>query len=325
MSNSYNLKPLSEQVIVVTGATSGIGLATCRMAVARGARVVMGARNKPLLHKLAGELRQAGGQVASCPLDVASAEGMERLAGCAIAHFGEIDSWVNNAGVSMLGRLENGSEKDHRRLFDTNFWGVVNGSLVALRYLRDQGGAILNVGSLLSEGCLPMQGMCAASKHAVKGFTDAFREEVEDLQEPVSVSLILPAFVDSPLLEHAKHHRHDDYFLPPAQFAPEDVAAAILSAASRAQPEVRVGPARSLPAARRKAKVHPDRDGLHQSISNGQVRGLGLCARTKENPLLALGALALLGVGLAFLSSSSSGAGRRPENERTTDHSVKRR
>src|SRR6188472_3902570 len=118
-----------------------------------------------------------------------------------------IDTWVNNAGVSIYGRLHEVSEADNRRLFDTNFWGVVNGSLVALPLLRREGGALINVGSEVSDAVVPLQGMYSASKHAVKGFTDALRVEVEGIDKaPVSITLIQPTAVDTPFPQRARNY-----------------------------------------------------------------------------------------------------------------------
>jgi NAD(P)-dependent dehydrogenase (short-subunit alcohol dehydrogenase family) len=112
---------------------------------------------------------------------------------------GRIDTWVNNAGVSIYGRIEEVPDADSRRLFDTNFWGVVNGSRIAAKIMKETGGgAIINVGSTLSDRAVPIQGMYSASKHAVKGFTDAFRMELESDDVPISVTLVKPAAIDTP-------------------------------------------------------------------------------------------------------------------------------
>ena len=160
----------------------------------------------------------------------------------AIARFGRIDTWVNNAGVSIYGRIEDVSEADARRLFDTNFWGVVNGSLVAMPYLRRSGGALINVGSEVSDAVVPLQGFYSASKHAVKGFTDALRVEVVEVDEaPVSITLIQPTAVNTPFPQHAKNYMSQEPKLPTPQIEPKKVADAILDAAENPTRDTRVG------------------------------------------------------------------------------------
>src|SRR3569833_1373855 len=192
------LKPVREQVIVITGATSGIGLATAKQAAKRGASVVLNARAEEDLQIVAQEINELGAQVAYVAGDVADIEAMRNLAQTAIREFGRIDTWVNNAGVSMYGLLEEVSIVDARRLFDTNYWGTVHGSLVALEHLKRSGGALINVGSELSEAVIPLQGHYNASKHALKGFTETLRIELEKEKAPVSVTLVEPSAIDTP-------------------------------------------------------------------------------------------------------------------------------
>ncbi|TFW05384.1 SDR family NAD(P)-dependent oxidoreductase, partial [Oxalobacteraceae bacterium OM1] len=144
---SFAFRPLNEQVIVITGASSGIGLATAQAAADQGAKLVLAARSEDTLARIADDINATGGDAIYVAADVADRSQVERIADAAIQRFGRIDTWVNDAGVSIYGRLDEVSEEDNRRLFDTNFWGVVNGSLVALRRLRSQGGALINVGS----------------------------------------------------------------------------------------------------------------------------------------------------------------------------------
>ncbi|HEY4105388.1 MAG TPA: SDR family oxidoreductase, partial [Polyangiaceae bacterium] len=201
------LKPLNEQVMVVTGASSGIGLATAQRAAAQGAKVVLAARSLETLTDVVTVIETAGGQAIAVPADVSNREEVQRVANAAIERFGRIDTWINNAGVAIFGRLDHVSEQDSRRLFDINFWGVVNGSLVALPALRASGGALINIGSEVSDAVAPLQGMYSASKHAVKGFTDALRIEVEQLdQADVSITLVQPTAVNTPYPQHAKNY-----------------------------------------------------------------------------------------------------------------------
>ena len=236
-----NLKPVNEQVIVLTGATSGIGLTTARKAAARGARLVLNARNTEALRILCRELDPTGARVIGVAGDVASESDMLKAAAAALSRFGNFDTWINNAGVSIYGRLEDVPDADSRRLFETNFWGTVNGSLIAARNLRLNGGAIINVGSTLSDRAIPIQGMYCASKHAVKGFTDALRMELEAEGAPISITLIKPSAIDTPYKEHAKNHLNTQPENPPPVYAPETVADAILYSAENPVRDVFVG------------------------------------------------------------------------------------
>jgi short-subunit dehydrogenase len=239
---SVKLKPIEEQVIVITGASSGIGLATALSAAKRGAKVVLAARSAETLAQVAREITAAGGEALSVTADVSRREDVQTIADAAITRFGRIDTWVNDAGVSIYGRLDEVSDADSRRLFDTNFWGVVNGSLVALPILRQQGGALINVGSEVSEAVVPLQGMYSASKHAVKGFTDALRVEIEEVDKAsVAITLIQPTAVDTPYPQHARNYMDREPKLPLPPIDAERVAEAILDAASHHRRDVKVG------------------------------------------------------------------------------------
>src|SRR5439155_6660231 len=115
--------------------------------------------------------------------------------------------------------------EDHQRLMQTNFWGVVHGSTVAARHLRERGGgAIINLGSIVSDRAIPLQGMYSASKHAVKGYTDALRMELEEEGAPIAVTLVKPAGINTPFPRHAKNYMEREATLPPPVYAPEVVA-----------------------------------------------------------------------------------------------------
>lgn len=204
------LKKLIEQVVVITGASSGIGLTTARLAAARGARLVLAARNGDALNGLADEIRRGGGEAIAVVADVGSEDDVRGIARAAVGRFGGFDTWVNNAGSSIYGQMIDIATEDHRRLFETNFWGVVYGSLEAARHFRGKdgrhAGALINVGSVLSDRAIPIQGMYSTSKHAVKGFTDALRMELEAEGVPVSVTLIKPSSIDTPFPQHARNY-----------------------------------------------------------------------------------------------------------------------
>jgi short-subunit dehydrogenase len=236
------LKPLDQQVIVITGASSGIGLCTTLLAAERGAKLVLAARSEQTLDTIVDSINADGGEAIAVTTDVGDREQLEQLAAAALRQFGRIDTWMNIAGLSIYGLLEDVSERDSRRLFDTNFWGVVNGSLCALPHLRSSGGALINVGSEVSEAVVPYQGMYSASKHAVKGFTDALRVEIENVEEaPVSITLIQPTAVDTPFPEHARNYMAQEPKLPSPMIDPHKVAEAILDAAVDGGRDVKVG------------------------------------------------------------------------------------
>jgi NADP-dependent 3-hydroxy acid dehydrogenase YdfG len=152
------LKPINEQVIVITGASSGIGLAAARLAIERGAKVVLVARSKQTIDALAAQLNRSGTRAISVPCDVSQRSEMHRVVRVALDQFGRIDTWVNDAGLSIYGRIEEVSKEDSKRLFDVNFWGVYHGALAVLPFLRRTGGALINVGSEVPEAVVPLQG-----------------------------------------------------------------------------------------------------------------------------------------------------------------------
>lgn len=227
--------------MVITGASSGIGLVTARMAANRGVRVVLNARNEEALRRVTNEINAEGGSSIYVTGDVGRFEDVQNIADEAIRHFGGFDTWVNNAGVSIYGPVLDQSLRDQRRLFDTNYWGVVHGSTVACAHLRSRGGALINIGSVLSDVAIPIQGTYCATKHAVKGYTDALRLELEEEGVPISVTLIKPSAIDTPYTQHAKNLMPVEPQNPPPVYAPETVAEAILHCAENPERDLYVG------------------------------------------------------------------------------------
>jgi NAD(P)-dependent dehydrogenase (short-subunit alcohol dehydrogenase family) len=238
---NVTLKSLSEQVIVITGASSGIGLVTAKQAASRGARVVLAARNEADLRSAVDEIRHAGGRAVYVVADVANPSDVEAIAARAIGEFGRIDTWVNNAGVSLYGRIMELSHEEMRRQFDVNYWGQVYGCRTAVPHLRDEGGAIINVGSALSDRAIPLQGNYCAAKHALRAFTETLRMELEAEGAPVAVTLVKPASIDTPFFEKARTYLEFEPQPVPPVYAPEIVADAILHCATHPMRDVFVG------------------------------------------------------------------------------------
>jgi len=236
-----HLRPLREQAIVVTGASSGIGLLTAKKAAAAGAKVLLVARNELALATIVQEIHALGGEADYAVADVGDAGQLEQAAAQAVRRYGRIDSWINDAGVAIYASLMETPVEEHRRLFDTNYFGVVHGANAALSHLRQSGGALITVGSIASDLPCPMLGAYTASKHAVKGFVESLRLDLALESAPVSVTLIKPSGIDTPIAQHAANHAGHEARIPPPVYDPELVADAILRACREPLRELTVG------------------------------------------------------------------------------------
>ena len=320
------LKPLSQQSIVITGATSGIGLATARRAARAGACVFLIARGEKDLRTLCEEIQGNGGRAAWAAADVADFDALAEAAEKCSRLFGGFDTWVNNAGVSIIGSVLETSLPDQRRLFETNYWGVVNGSTIAAEHLRVRrgGGSIINVGSTLSDAPAPIRGAYSASKHAVKGFTNALRMELIRDRAPISLSLVKPAAVDSPYDRHARNLVGYAAQSPQPVYATHVVADAILWCAAHPTREITVGGSGRLIAAfyaampgvaeplfarfapvlkrDRGSDYEPYEDGLYEASDDGldeevhypMVRQFSVIAEARKHPGITAGTVALV-------------------------------
>jgi short-subunit dehydrogenase len=238
---NITLKPLDQQVIVITGASSGIGLVTAKIAAQRGAKVVLVARNEAALREAVAEIEQAGGEAIHAVADVGDITAVRAAAKAAVARFGRIDTWVNDAGTAIYAKLIDTPLDEHQKLFQTNYFGTVHGALTAVEHLREHGGAIVTVGSIASDLPSPILSAYAASKHAVRGFVDALRMELKADGLPIAVTLIKPSGIDTPIAKHAANHIDGEGRIPPPVYDPELVARAILDAAVHVRRNITVG------------------------------------------------------------------------------------
>jgi short-subunit dehydrogenase len=237
------LKPLAGQIIVITGATSGIGLSTARAAALRGAGLVLAARNESALKSVCQDISGRGVQVAFVVADVGQRADIARIVETAKTRFGGFDTWINSAGVGLYGPLTEVSLEDQRKLFETDYWGAVYGSLAAVEHLRTRpgGGAVINVGSLLGDVAAPLQGPVSAAKHALHAFTATLRMELARERAPISVTLIRPGAVDTPFADNARSYLARAWPEPAAIHAAPLVAQAILYAAEHPARQLTVG------------------------------------------------------------------------------------
>ncbi|MEO8511628.1 MAG: SDR family oxidoreductase [Chloroflexota bacterium] len=235
-------KPLKQQVVVITGASQGIGRETAlQMAMSR-ATVVLAARNEEALQELARQVERLGGTAEVVVTDVAEHDQVERLAQRAIERFGRIDTWVNNAGVSIYATVEQLEPDEMERLIRVNLLGQMYGARAAIPHMRRQGGGtMVNVGSALSDRAVPLQSAYVASKHGIAGFSEALRLEMMHEETGIEVVLILPSSINTPLFSFARSRLGVQPMPVPPVYEPRVVAEAICHAAEHGGREIVVG------------------------------------------------------------------------------------
>ena len=235
-------RAVSEQVVVIAGASSGIGRASALCFAERGARVVAAARNAEALDSLVWEITEAGGSAAAVPTDVADPAAVLALAAAAEQRYGRIDTWVNAVAVSVWGRVEEITAEEFDRVMRVNFLGHVHGVHAALPALRRAGGGvIIGISSVEGSRAVPLHGPYTASKWALRALYDCLRTELAQLGEPIAVSTILPASIDTPFFEHARSKLGSMPKPPPPVYAAQVVARAIVYAAEHPRREIPVG------------------------------------------------------------------------------------
>lgn len=236
------LKPLNEQVVVVMGASSGIGRATALGFAARGATVVCSARDERGLATLVEEIRDKGGRALAFTAEVADASQMKNVADCAVQTLGRIDTWVHLAAVTLYARFEDTSPAEFARVIEVNLLGQIHGALAALPHLRRAGrGSLVCVSSVEGIVPLPFQSAYAASKHGVVGFLDSLRLELQREGVPINVTNILPSAINTPLFQKALTRLGVEPRPTPPVYAPELVSRAILHAASHEARDIVIG------------------------------------------------------------------------------------
>jgi NADP-dependent 3-hydroxy acid dehydrogenase YdfG len=235
-------RPLEEQVVVLTGASSGIGREAAGLFGRRGAAVVLAARDEVALKEVAREVELAGGRALAVPTDVADWKQVEALAAAAVGYFGRIDTWVNDAGVSIGGTVEATELAEIERIFRVNVLGTIHGVKAALPHMSAEGGGtIINVGSVAGVRAFPIQAVYSATKHAVKGLTEGLRLELWKKGGDFHVTYIAPAAINTPLFEQARTKFGTQVAPPPPIYDPRIVAESIVFAAEHPRRDIFVG------------------------------------------------------------------------------------
>ena len=268
-------------VVVITGASSGIGRATAHAFARKGAALALAARRGDLLERTAEECRRLGADVLTVALDVTEEQAVQDLARAAVERFGRIDVWVNNASVGLWGRLEEIPMKDIRRLIDVNLFGYVHGARAVLPVFRAQrSGVLINVGSMVSRVPAPFAGPYVMSKHAVRGLGTVLRQELAaDKVKGVHVSTVMPATIDTPFFEHSANYVGRALRAMPPVYSPERVARTIRNCARFPRREVFVGNT-----ARLAAQQHKLAPATTERVMTVAVKRLHLYRRRTQPP-----------------------------------------
>lgn len=234
-------RDLRGAVVVITGASSGIGRATALAFAHEGARLALAARAEPPLQEVARECADLGSEALALVTDVRDEDAVERLAAHAVRRFGRIDVWINDAGVIAYGRFEDLPSDVFRAVIETNLLGQVNGARAALRRFREQNdGTLITVSSVW--GCVtsPQVSAYVTSKFAVRAFSDCLRHELADSPR-IRVATILPQAVDTPIFAHAANYSGRHVRPIPPLLDPTQVARGIVQCARSPAREVTFG------------------------------------------------------------------------------------
>lgn len=232
MAPKITLRPLAEQVVVVMGASSGIGRETALQLAARGAKVVAAARDGSALDSLVAAISDAGGQAVAAVADTTDAAQTQAVGDLAETRFGGLDTWVHAAGVALYARFEHTRPEEFARVIEVDLLGPVHGAFAALPHLRRRGqGAFISVSSVEARRALPYHSAYAAAKHGVDGFLEALRVELRQEGVPISITNVLPGSINTPLFDKARTRLGVKPMPIPPIYQPATVARVILHAA----------------------------------------------------------------------------------------------
>lgn len=235
-------KPLNEQVVVVLGASSGIGRLTALEMAKKGATVILASRNAEALETLAEGIRQAEGRAEVIPTDIGEWEQVENLANQTAERFGHIDTWVNDAGIAVYGTIDESPVEELERIIHINLVGYIYAVKAVLPYMKRQNqGTIINVASVLAAWSAPLLATYSASKHGVRAFSEGLRLELKHAGLNIHVTVVYPSSMNTPFFNHARSYLGAKPMPLKPIYNPELVAESIVRAAEHPQRDIFVG------------------------------------------------------------------------------------
>ena len=226
------LKPIEEQVVVLMGASSGIGRETALRFSRRGAKVVVSARGEEGLNSLVEEIRDEGGEATYVVADTSEFDHVKAVADRAVEEYGRLDTWVHLAAVGLFATFEQTTPEEFARIIDVNLMGQVYGAMAALPHIKREGrGALIHISSVEAKRSFPFHSAYGASKHGIDGFLEAVRVELKHEGWPISVTQVMPGTINTPFFDKGRSKIGVKAVGIPPIYEPETVANIILYAA----------------------------------------------------------------------------------------------
>jgi len=236
------LKPISQQVVAIVGASSGIGRETALRFAKKGAKVVVAARSQSGLESLVSEIKLFGGESVAIVADVSEFDQVKAIADKAVEVYGRLDTWVHSAATGVLAPFDQITPEEFKRVIDVNLTGQAYGAMAALPHLKKEGrGALIHISSVEARRSIPLQSPYSASKHGVEGMLDSLRVELQHEGWPISVTNILPSVINTPFYNKVRTKLGVKPTGVPPYYQPSIVAEAILYVAEHPTRDFIVG------------------------------------------------------------------------------------
>jgi NAD(P)-dependent dehydrogenase (short-subunit alcohol dehydrogenase family) len=226
------LKLVGDQVVVLMGASSGIGRETALRFARKGAKVVVSARSEEGLDSLVEEIRCEDGEAIAVPADTSEFDQVKAVADRAVQEYGRLDTWVHLAAVGLFATFEQTTPEEFERVIDVNLMGQVYGAMAALPHIKREGrGALVHISSVEAKRSFPFHSAYGASKHGIDGFVEALRVELKHEGWPISVTQVMPGTINTPFFNKGRSKLGVKPVGIPPIYEPETVADIIMYAA----------------------------------------------------------------------------------------------